>query len=105
MTEPRLTPEAIQIAMAIAAARSQKRFRPLVTEAELETSLADLKKAIAVVDTWEEIASVTGSTILDYMVSLGTSYLKSSGFDSLTKVALKGIEPLTDYLTKMVGVK
>ncbi len=53
MTEPRLTPEAIQIAKAVAAARSKKRFRPLVTEAELDSSLKDLKKAIDVVDTWE----------------------------------------------------
>ena len=109
MTEPRLTPEAIQIAKAIAAARSRRRFRPLVTEAELDTSLADLKKAIAVVDTWGEIGSIAGETILDYMVSLGTSYLKSGGFDLLTKTALKGIQPLVDYLQdtteKAVGVK
>jgi len=98
MAEPVLTREAIQIAKAIAAARSHQRFRPLVTEAELEKSLTDLKDAIAVVDTWGEIASVGGEKVLDYIVSLGVSYLKSSGFDLLAKFAMKGIEPLVAYL-------
>jgi len=98
MTEPLLTREAIQIAKAVAAARSHKRFRPLVTGAELDTALSDLKAAIDVVDTWEEIFKVGGDKILDYLVSLGTSYLKGGGFDLLSKAALKGIEPLMDHL-------
>ena len=100
MTEPRLTKEAIQIAKAVAAARNSKRFRPLVTEAELDASIKSLKAALAVVDTWEEIASLAGETVLDYIIDLGTSYLKGGGFDLLSKAALKGIEPLVDYLQK-----
>ena len=103
MTEPRLTREAIQIAKAVAAARSQKRFRPLVTPQEMEQSIQDLKAAIAVVDTWEEIASIAGEQVLDYMIALGTSYLRSGGFDALTNMAMKGIQPLVDYLQQKSG--
>lgn len=105
MTEPQLTPEAVQIAKAIAAARSHKRFRPLVTEDELNDSIKSLKEAIDVVDTWEEIAKVGGERILDYIISLGTSYLKSGGFDLLTKAAMKGVKPLTDYLKDKASEK
>jgi len=98
MTEPVLTREAIQIAKAIAAARSHKRFRPLVTDAELDKALADIKAAMAVVDTWEELAKIGGEKVLDYIVSLGVSYLTGGGFGGLREAALLGIEPLMDYL-------
>ena len=98
MADPQLNREIVQIAKAIAAARSHKRFRPLVTEIELAETIKDLKAAIAVVDTWDEIAKAGGEVILNGIVALGTSYLKSSGFDILTDTALKGIEPLSEYL-------
>ena len=98
MAEPRLTREAIQIAKAIAAARSHQRFRPTVTVEELDGTLAELQDAIDEIDTWSEIFQFGGEKILKAVVSLGVSYLKGGGFEALANVALQGIEPLMSYL-------
>jgi hypothetical protein len=103
MTEGKLTPEAVQIAKAIAAARSSRRFRPRVTKVQLKKSTDSMKEALAVIDTWEEIAQFGGEKILDWIVNMGLSYLRSGGLDMLAKVASQGVEPLQEYLKEKVG--
>ncbi len=98
-----MTPEAVQIAKAIAAARSSRKFRPRVTKVQLQKSVSDMKEAIAVIDTWEEIAGFGGRKVLDYIVNVGISYLRSGGLDMLAKVALQGTEPLREYLKEKTG--
>lgn len=103
MTKGKLTPEAVQIARAIAAARSSRKFRPRVTKVQLQSAVNEMKAALDVVDTWEEIAQQGGRKVLNWIVNMGLSYLRSGGLDMLAKVAAQGTEPLQEYLKEKAG--
>lgn len=88
------------LAKAIAVLVDANKGSPQALLDRLNDATDRMDKAIAKVDTIEELLEALGDEVLDLVVETGTKYIKKVGPLGLAEAALDGVASVANYLGK-----